>query len=563
MRRKKKSTNIWSKLSRYKLAIISLTFLLTALLWSSFWGSPPFPAPSGPKKAFSDAAAFSQIDTNPGYGGVSWADFNNDGLLDLLFPSKESTKLYRNNGNETFTDITKLAGLSEIKGIMSGVFGDYNNDGCPDLYLSRSGSIIGFETLEYVGQTDLLFKNNCDGTFSDASKEAGIGDDGHSQGASWVDFNNDGHLDIYVVNKGRFQNYDNWALEPNLLYQNNGNGTFSEVSQNAGISGFAKCSNFDTITGKPNSGYTARPTRGPWKFSFQPIWFDYNNDRLQDLFIATDSGISPLYLNLGDGKFSDKTESAGLCRLGTGMGVTVGDYNNDGFMDLYVTNIDSSFLWKNKGNGTFSEVAKGSALENARSLGWGTGFLDYDNDGLLDLHVVNGIFLQRDTRFRYTKRQDRLYKNLDGNKFEEVGEKEGIYGNDAKISSAYGDYNNDGFVDIAVISDGPGITGVKLPSRLYKNLPNGHNWVTIKLQGVRSNRDGVGARIILRSSGKSYYREITSGSSFLSQNSLWQTFGLGKNNSIDEVEIHWPSGTVQVIKRVTGNQVIMVLENSK
>lgn len=516
--------------------------------------------------AFNEVISESNLPSEAAYGGVSWADFNNDSFLDLFYPTSSGAKLYQNNGNETFTDVTKKSGLGGDPGIFAGIFGDYDNDGCQDLYLSRNGTESKHPSISSTGRTDLLYKNNCDGTFTDISKKAGIADEFHGEGASWVDFDGNGLIDIYVVNVGRWQDHLIWTYEPNLLYRNNGNGTFSEVSEVSGVSGYAQCSNFETFKGKfdntslKSSGETRMPKRGGWKMSFQPAWLDYNNDLKPDLFIATDSGVSPLYKNLGHGKFLDVTEKSGMCRDGTGMGASVGDYNNDGYLDIYVTNVDQNFLWKNNGDETFTETSIDSGVANLGSLGWGTGFLDYDNDGLLDLYAVNGIVLQEDTRYRITKRFDRLFRNLNGASFMDVSDEEGLFGNDAKLSSAYGDYNNDGFTDAVVISDGARLTGVKLPNRLYKNRPNGNNWITIKLAGTSSNRDGIGARIVVKTSTNAQVREVAAGSSFLSQNSLWQTFGLGNNKNIEEIVVKWPSGVTQTLKNIKPNQKIIITE---
>lgn len=506
--------------------------------------------------SFSNEILKSKLDPRPAHGGVSWADYNSDGLLDLLYPTPDGAKLYRNKGNETFEDFTQKSGLAGITGIFAGLFGDYDNDGCPDLYLSRNGFESKFPSLDSVGLPDLLYKNNCDGTFSNRTEEAGIADLYHGEGASWVDYNNDGFLDIYVVNIGRWQNMDNWAQEPNLLYKNNGDGTFSEVSKYVGISGYAVCPNFDAL----NIDQNKLPIRGRWKISFQPVWFDYNNDNRPDLFIATDAGISPLYVNLGNGQFRDTTEESGLCKDGSGMGATVGDFNNDGYLDLYVTNNGQNYLWENNNGQTFNEISKESGVSYQGTLGWGTGFLDYDNDGYLDLYTVSGALTQEDVSYRGEKLLDKLFKNVGNSKFSDVSLEEGIKGAYPKLSGAVGDYNNDGFVDIVVIPNSKVPSFAKFGSKLYQNRPGGNNWLTVQLRGTISNRDGVGARITLKSGPSTQYREVNAGSSYLSQNSLWQTFGIGKNTSIDELTVSWPSGINQNLGRVKINQKILITE---
>ncbi len=496
------------------------------------------------KKMFSNEIKKSGIIAGPYQGraltnhsGIAWGDYDGDGHLDVLV-SRGVVTLYKNNGDGTFTDVTEKAGLKDIIGT-GAFFGDYDNDGCPDIYFSGSNRLV---------------HNNCNGTFTDVTQKAGIKSSNSGRGASWVDYDGDGFLDLYVTNYGSSEvTADKYIYfsEPNVLYHNNHDGTFTDVTKKAGVEGVNNC-NMDG----PEKGHIDS-RNGPYKESFQPVWFDYNNDGWPDLFIATDAGISPLYKNNGDGTFTNVTKEAGLCRLGSGMGVTVGDYNNDGNMDIYVTNILANYLWQNQGNGTFREVAAEAKVSDFDSLGWGTSFLDYDNDGNLDLYVVNGIAKDATYKTYEGGKIDRLYKNNGKGSFLEVAGMEGILGNYNKEPVAIADYNEDGFLDIFVVS---GRYEENHHYSLYTNQGNSNSWLTIKLIGTKSNRDAIGARIILKANGKTQTREIINGSSFLSQNSPWQTFGLGKSKKIDSIEVRWPSGKKQVLENINVKQTLTITE---
>ena len=496
------------------------------------------------RPAFIDVLDESGIKREKGLRGASWADYDNDGYLDLLLGGN-TAKLYRNNGNGTFKDVTKKTGISSGPTIM-GVLGDYDNDGCPDLYLTAYGPL-----------TDRLYHNNCNGTFTDITQKAGIKKESYNGfGAAWADYDNDGYLDLYVANYGtHLFSETKYISEPNILYHNNRNGTFTDVIQKSGVSGVNEC--------ELVSNYIPRNATiiGPHKESFQPIWFDYNNDGKIDLFIATDRGVSPLYKNNGNGTFSETTSKAGLCRLGTGMGVTVGDYNDDGSLDIYVTNFGANYLWRNNGNGTFSELAAETQMADPLSISWGAGFFDYDNDSNLDLYVVNGAvpYVDGKNEGEFGKiKLDKLYRNQGDGTFLDVAEQEGINGDYSKGAAAFGDYNNDGFTDMIITTNY--LTENNSQVKLYKNQGNKNHWLTIQLVGTKSNRDSVGARIRLTASGKTQIREVISGSSFISQNSLWQTFGLGKSKVVDKIEIRWPSGIKQVVRNIKTNQKVVITE---
>ncbi len=505
------------------------------------------------RKGFQNVIERSGIKRYPHTTGASWRDINQDGYLDLFIlggPGKRM--LYLNNGNGTFTDVTERTGIGAFSWPWSAVFGDYNNDGCPDLYIVNGGGSKGEPGLQ-----DALYRNNCDGTFTDITGRAGIRDKLNGRGAAWADYNSDGYLDLYVANYGSIADDGTWVAQPNILYENNGNGTFTDVTKKAGVIGMANCPN----EVRKNKSSLHHPNKMHQKNAYQPIWFDYDGDGKIDLFVATENGVSPLYRNNGNGTFQDVTYAAGLCTMGTNMGVTVGDYDNDGNLDIYTTNAGQNYLWRNNGDGTFSEISRKSGVANTLSLGWGTEFLDYDNDGHIDIFVANGSTATPSANLWDSDlgefKLDKLFKNRGDGTFSDVSLMEGIEGNDAKEAAAVGDYNNDGFVDILVLSSA--YTDLAL-HRLYQNQGNKNHWITIQLVGTKSNRDAIGAKILLTSGGRTQIREIISGSSYVSQSSLWQTFGLGLASRIDTIEIKWPSGTIQQLQNIKADQKIVVIE---
>ncbi|HEV8601149.1 MAG TPA: FG-GAP-like repeat-containing protein [Patescibacteria group bacterium] len=498
------------------------------------------------KPTFINVVASSGVTNEIHSTGAAWADYDNDGDLDL-FVGGRKVKLYRNNKGK-FADATQQAGLASPHGTtFAGVFGDYDNDGCLDLFLSNEPS--------RSGNLSTLYHSNCNGTFTDVTQASKIIDTYHGRGAAWADYDNDGFLDLYVVNQGEYKGPRDYRFEPNILFHNNRDGTFVDVTEKSGADGFIgnECPNINTV-------YTIKVTGKGVKASLQPIWFDYNLDGKIDLFIATDSGISPLYRNNGDGTFKNVTSEAGMCKLGTGMGVTAGDYDNDQDLDIYITNVGVNYLWSNNGDGTFTEKSEPSRSLDPASLGWGAAFIDYDNDGLLDIYVVNGRVQPgtNDSPDVGNVRIDKLYRNLGNGVFSDVATAEGIIGDDPKEGAAIGDYDNNGFEDIFVVSGYSEITALE---RMYKNKKNSNHWLTIKLVGTKSNKDAVGALVTLKAGPIIQMRQIISGSSYLSQNSLWPTFGLGTSSMIDEVKIKWPSGTEQTLKNIKADQKITITEN--
>lgn len=485
-----------------------------------------------------DASGLSRV-LHP--GGIAVADFNGDGHEDILIAGVSGVRLYRNDGKARFTDVTRASGISGSWS-PSGVFGDFDNDGCQDLYLTGS---------------DVLYKNNCDGTFTDVTSDAGIWQHksvaSGAASATWGDYDNDGKLDLYVTNHGIFDYVDlghaTYTYDRNILYHNNGDGVFTDVTAQAGVSGVADCGV------KPKTSSEIDIVNGVLKRSFQPVWFDFNNDGYSDLFVSTDEGFSPLYRNNKDGTFTEVTKRAGLCEIHSNMGIAVGDYNNDGNLDLYVTNGEPNNLWRNNGDGTFSDTVESTGLADVGLNGWGAAYLDYDNDGLQDVYVANGVKVEDGISSGLTP--DKLYRNIGNGAYTDVAESVGVIGDDSKEKVALGDFDSNGFIDALVVTSTSASTD---KSRLYMNRGNKNHWLTIRLIGTTSNRDGVGSVITVISNGMRQSRIVTAGESFQSQHSLWQSFGLGTSAEADTIEIRWPGNTVQTLKGVAANQRLTVVQ---
>ncbi|GMQ81410.1 MAG: hypothetical protein BMS9Abin05_0841 [Rhodothermia bacterium] len=478
------------------------------------------------------------FDELSGLNGVSVADYDLDGDLDVYFvsylehdPNLSDTwnRLYRNNGDKTFTDVTEAAGLTarvvegyDRRGMgnqFGSAWGDYDNDGDPDLLLTNVG-------------TEILFQNNGDGTFSDATDIAGIGGPGgvddifESSSAVWWDFDDDGDLDLHVAAWIGF----------NRMYENNGDGTFLDVSDSSGLKDDART-------------WTAVP-------------LDVNNDGLMDLYLVNDFSPNTMYVNNGDRTFSDETANRGLGNPGHGMGVTVEDYNGDGFFDIYVTNIfeegiEWNPLYTNDGTGHFSDESKALEVDNA-DWAWGTEWFDSDNDGDLDLYVANGFILQ-------PAFENRLFLNALSDtgvvSFSSISGDAGTNGTAQARGLAVFDYDDDGDLDLLVANHKASpLIDVDDPwPYLYENISPELNWIKIDLEGTTSNRNGFGATIRLTTDQGTSYRH-NDGVGFLSQSVRPIHFGVGSAALIDEIQVSWPSGRVESYSNISINQTIHLLE---
>ncbi len=478
-------------------------------------------------------------------GGVAWIDYNVDGWPDLylvnagrwedLITGKRSVAnaLYRNNGNGTFTEESQQAGVENSHWGLGAAVGDYDNDGWPDLYVCNYGA-------------NTLYRNLGDGTFRDVTVSSGVGNPGLSSSAAFADYDQDGWLDLYVANYVQFDPrtapwpcpFRNLEVlcgpkgltpEADVLYRNNGDGTFSDTTRRAGMA-------------------------VPPAYGLGVIWGDYDNDGDSDLFVANDSMANFLFQNNGDGTFEERGLLSGTAlnedgRSQAGMGLDLGDYDRDGFFDLYVTNFSEDYnsLYRNLGNGRFRDVTylTGVGFPSWKLLGWGAGFVDFDNNGWEDLFVANGhIYPQIDdsqlgTRFEQRKL---LFRNLGNGKFQETAQRSasGLNQPCRSRGAAFADFDNDGDVDVVVNNmDGP-------PS-LFRNEEgnrNGH-WLALSLEGVRANRSAIGARVTLETDGGRQIREVRGGASYQAANDLRLHFGLGASDKIESLTVRWGGRRLQ------------------
>jgi enediyne biosynthesis protein E4 len=542
-------------------------------------GAPPAPAVAL-RVQYTDVTAAAGLDVlhrNGGSGrkyyietvppGACWIDFDNDGWQDIYFvqsgllpgaargPESPHSRLFRNRGDGTFEDVTASAGVANAAGYGTGcTVGDYDNDGDDDLYVTNFGPSV-------------LYRNNGDGTFSDVTAAAGVASGLYGASAAWADYDNDGRLDLFVStyvdftmddqkfcgnvreNRRSYCHPDAYGGLPDLLYHNEGNGRFKDVAKASGI--------WD-----PNGK------------GLGVVWFDYDNDGDLDLYVANDATPNTLYRNDGNGRFTDVTFLAGTCcsedgRVQSGMGTDAGDADGDGYLDLFVTNLsnETNELYHNlKGRGTFSNDTYRAGLGEASLLmtGWGTAFLDYDNDGDQDLVVTNGHpmdDIEKDSDLITYPERPFLFENLGSGTFREVGEQAGAYfrSRDVGRGLAVADFDNDGDLDILFTPNNRKATLVRNDG----GAAAGH-FLTLKLLGVRSNRDAIGARVTLTAAGRRQVMEVKSASSYLSQNDMRLHFGVGSAARVDRIEIRWPGAgsRVESLGPLPTDQFIVIREGS-
>lgn len=484
-------------------------------------------------------------------GGISTIDYNNDGLVDIIVPAKQATVLLKNIDNGQFKDVTNEAGISKRFNSVAGIWGDYNNDGYPDLLL------VNYKNANGKAQANRLYRNNGLGGFSDVTHMAGLGAKDFSSSAAWADYDNDGDLDLFVSNYGNLSIVDGTKIvgtsQQDKLYRND-NGRFVDVSKSAGVQGKQannlKLSQIDSEELPADRG-----------FSFQPVWFDYNNDNHIDLFVASDFGVSQLYKNNGDGSFSNVTEEAGLSRYGTGMGVAVFDYNQDGFFDLYVTNTAANYLWLNQGNGRFTEIANDLGIDDTNRMGWGVSPIDINNNGMQNLMIVNGRMLN--SPVRRTVYEETLSTLYSANSFyventkktyQEASRAYHLFNTAMGRGLAIADINNDGYLDMAMTNRD------KNNMVVYQNQGGDQHSLQLQLQGTKSNRMAIGARVVVYVNDKVQHKLLTAGSSFLSQHSNVLHFGVGDATKIDKIVITWPGGKQQVLRDVPVKQKLVIKE---
>lgn len=497
-------------------------------------------------------------------GGVALFDYDNDGRLDVYLtdsltvdtaqdPKAARSALYRNLGNLKFEDVTDRAGLAHPGWGMGTCTADVDGDGWEDVYVTALGP-------------NRLYHNNHDGTFKDVAPEAGVTVGGWSTGCGFADYDKDGDLDLFVsryvkidlrnlpeFGKGKTCEFRGVAVqcgprglpgETDLLFRNDGNGHFTDVSEKAGVS--------------DARGY----------FGLGIAWFDYNDDGWPDLFVANDSTPNFLYLNQKDGTFKEVAFPTGVAVSEDGaeqgsMGVAVGDYNGDGRLDLYVTTFAEEYytLRRNDGETGFTDVSfkSGTAPSSIPYVGWGTAFVDYDNDALPDIVAVNGhVYPQLDqarlgASAGYRQRR-LLYHNRGDGTFEEVASQYGPVFTEPRVSRglAAGDLDDDGRVDL-VVNDLDGS-----PQVLHNELAGAGNWLLVKLRGRGKNRDAIGAVVTVKTGRRAQVRNVRSGTSYLSQDDMRQHFGLGRESVVESLEVRWPEGTTTRLEGVKANQVLEV-----
>ena len=498
-------------------------------------------------------------------GGVALFDYDNDGSLDVFFtngaaiPSLQKTgpaywnRLYHNNGDGSFTDVTGKAGLQGAGYTMGAATGDYDNDGFVDLYVTGVNS-------------NQLFHNNGNGTFTDVTVKAGVGGNvpklgkAWSVAAGWFDYNNDGLLDLFVVN---YLNYSirtaklcvqqgrpaycspvDFLGTPNILYRNNGDGTFSDVSEQSHISKYV---------GK----------------GMGLAFADYDNNGFMDVFVSNDTFENYLFHNNGDGTFSNVALAAGVAYNAyggaiAGMGADFRDIDNDGKPDILETAMfgEGFPLYKNLGDGQFRDVASsvGLAALTRRSTGWGAGIFDFDNDGNKDLFTANSDILDNAMELagRPFALPNRVFRNKGGLTFEDLSSTAGASFQvpAPHRGAAFGDLNNDGKIDAVV-------TMLNGPPEIWMNRSAGRNhWIILKLVGVKSNRDGLETRVKITTALGVQYNLASTAVSYNSSSDKRVHFGLGSATVVDRIELIWPSGIKQVLKDIKADQVLTVTESA-
>jgi enediyne biosynthesis protein E4 len=499
-------------------------------------------------------------------GGVVLFDYNNDELLDIFFtngaeiPSLQKSnpsfnnRLFRNNGDGTFTDVTEKAGLAGVGYSMGAAAGDYDNDGFVDLY------VTGFDHNQ-------LFHNNGNGTFTDVTEPAGVSGifprkgKSWSVAAGWLDYDNNGLLDLFVVN---YLDYSIAAAHscqtdniidycspneyhgtPNILYRNNGDGTFTDVSQQSHIFKYV---------GK----------------GMGVAFADYDGDGFTDIFVSNDTFPNFLLHNNGDGTFTDVALLAGVAynengKTVAGMGTDFRDIDNDGRPDIFQAAMygDRFPLYRNMGNGQFEDVTdtSGLAAMTTRLTAWGTGIFDFDNDGNKDIFAACSAILDNSMEVNHKPYPlpNALYRNLGSMVFKDVSVQAGASFSvpAAHRGAAFGDLNNDGRIDIVVtVLNGD-------PQLLMNRSPNHNHWIILKLVGVSDNRDGLGTKVKITTAHGVQYNEATTAVGYNSSSDKRVYFGLGHATVVDRIELAWPTGVKQVLENVAADQILTIVQSGR
>ena len=561
-----------------KVITLSLIAFLTGSMGTSADDSPLSgkSLPASPSLVFQDVAAEAGLDfqhfsgsSEKRYilesmsGGVAWIDFDRDGWMDLylvngghweeLVQGKRtiSNALYRNNGDGTFTNVTRKAGVGNQRWGMGVAAGDYDNDGFVDLFVCNYGP-------------NTLYRNNGDGTFRDVTGTAGVGDGRWAVSAAFGDYDADGWLDLYVTNTVQFDNKNPDPMDchyrgitvqcgplgmigdSDILYRNHGDGTFQEVSESAGVAGV------------------------PPSYGLGAIWSDYDNDGDLDLYVANDQMANFLFRNKGDGTFEEVGLFAGAALSDDGvaqgsMGVDFGDYDRDGLLDIFITHFSDDYntLFRNLGRGRFRDMTRpaGLTFNSWPMVGWGTGFADLDHDGWEDIFAANGhVFPQVDgyeigTSFH---QRSQVFRNLGNGKFQEVSAGLDKLRSRSSRGMAFADFDNDGDMDVAVNN----LDGVPWLLRNQKGNQAG-NWLVLSLEGTRTNRSAIGARVTLDTTDGTQIREVRGGSSYESTHDFRVHFGLGPLKTVKRMSVRWTDGTTQSFENVAANRSYRLKEGGE
>ncbi len=488
--------------------------------------------------------------------GAAFIDYDNDGLPDILLVSGEGgpSRLYRNLGHDRFADVTAKMGLSGASGWGQGVCAaDFDNDGYTDLFIT------------YWGQ-NRLYRNDRGARFVDVTERAGLKQDSvrYNTGCAFLDYDNDGHADLFVANYLKFDPatapqpgenpycfYRGMAVncgprglpfDRNLLYRNNGDGTFTDVSATSGIAA-------------PDQHY-----------ALGVLTADFNRDGRTDIYVACDRTPSLLYINQGNGKFTEEALLRGVAfdesgKALSGMGVTAADYDGDGALDIFRSNFsdERETLYRNRGEGDFDDATVAAGLSrNTRFVGWGCGFFDFDNDGWKDLLLVNGHAFPEVERLGidvHYKDRAILYHNAAG-KLLDISENSGpgpLERHSAR-GAAFADIDNDGNLEVLINNQN------EPPTLLRQEGSPSNHWILLSLKGAASNRSALGAKVSLTTGNRTQVDEVRSGGSYLSQSDLRLHFGLGAARTAARIEIRWPSGLRQTLRDVPGDRVLTIDE---
>ena len=491
--------------------------------------------------------------------GIAFIDYDNDGLLDLFVLSGpgSTNRMYRNLGHDRFHEVTAELGLQSSGWAQGVCTGDYDNDGFTDIFIT------------YYGQ-NRLYRNLGGRKFQDVTAAAHLTQDRtrYNSGCAFVDIDNDGHLDLFVANYLKFDPATTpkpganpycfyrgipvscgprgLPFDRNILYRSSGDGTFVDISETSGVA--------------PPIGH----------YGLSVLTGDFTEDGLPDIYVACDQTPSLLYVNQGKGKFEEEAVLRGVAfdqngKEMSGMGVDAADYSGDGHAGIFRTNFSDEFetLYRNRSKGNFDDVTLDAGLgQNTRFVGWGTGFLDFDNDGWKDLFLVNGhAFPEVDSLGLDIHYKDRaiLYKNLQDGKFKDISLNAGpgILEKHSSRGAAFGDIDNDGAIEIAINNQN------ESPSLVKQTTGIKNHWILLQLIGRKSNRSAIGARVKLLSNHHSQTSEVRSGGSYLSQSDLRLHFGLGSASIIDKIEIAWPSGIDQVLSNQPADRILIIDESKQ